>query len=238
MNFLLTIETCVSNSRLPVCFNVRETELAGAPDETRRQLIEAAAEVFARVGFRAATVREICQLAGANIAAINYHFGDKETLYAEVLNDALRRARQKYPPDLGLEPSATPEERLQAFVHSFLLRVFDDSPNAWHSKLMAREMVDPTPALNRLVQQQIDPMSRVLMELMRALLGRDADEDEVRRCGMSVVSQILFYQHCRPVVSRMFPDLKFDPEELRSLARHITRFSLAALKELRKAKGQ
>src|SRR5882672_8263904 len=102
-------------------FNLHEPELPPAQDQTREQLIEAATEVFARAGFRAATVREICQKAGANIAAVNYHFGDKESLYAEVLRHALHRARQKYPPDLGLGPKATPEERLHAFVHSFLL---------------------------------------------------------------------------------------------------------------------
>jgi TetR/AcrR family transcriptional regulator, regulator of cefoperazone and chloramphenicol sensitivity len=51
-----------------------------SPDETRLQLLEAAGEVFAEVGFRDATVREICRRADANIAAINYHFGDKENL--------------------------------------------------------------------------------------------------------------------------------------------------------------
>lgn len=206
-------------------------EPAVAPDKTREQLIEAAAEVFARAGFRAATVREICQKAGANIAAINYHFGDKETLYAEVLSHALQRARQKYPPDLGLGPKSTPEERLHAFVHSFLLRIFDDGPHAHHAKLMAREMVEPTTALDRLVREEIGPMAGTLMEIVRSLLGRGASDTQVRRCGMSVVSQVLFYHHCRPVVTRLFPDLKFKPKEIGDLALHITRFSLAALRQ-------
>jgi AcrR family transcriptional regulator len=211
-------------------FDLHEPELTPAPDRTREQLIEAAAAVFARAGFRAATVREICQKAGANIAAVNYHFGDKEALYAEVLSHALQRARQKYPPELGLGPKATPEERLHAFVHSFLLRIFDDGPHAHHAKLMAREMVEPTAALDRLVREEIGPMAGTLMGIVRTLLGRGASDAQLRRCGMSVVSQVLFYHHCRPVVTRLFPDLKFKPREIEELARHITGFSLAALK--------
>lgn len=217
-------------------FNLHEPEPAPVPDRTREQLIEAAAEVFARAGFRAATVREICLKAGANIAAVNYHFGDKETLYSEVLSHALQRARQKYPPDLGLGPKATPEERLQAFVHSFLLRIFDHGPHAHHAKLMAREMVEPTTALDRLVREEIGPMAGTLMTIVRSLLGRGASDAQVRRCGMSVVSQVLFYHHCRPVVTRLFPDMKFKPKEIGELALHITRFSLAALKDSRHKK--
>src|ERR1700749_925116 len=91
---------------------------------TREHLLEAAGEVFAEVGFRAATVRQICQRAGANIAAVNYHFGDKEELYRALLKDSYRAAIAKYPPDFGLPPRATPEQRLRAFVYSFLLRIF------------------------------------------------------------------------------------------------------------------
>src|SRR5476649_200862 len=92
-----------------------------SPDETRRQLLEAAGEVFAEVGFRDATVREICRRAGANIAAINYHFGDKETLYAEVLSYSHGKTLEKFPPLLGIASDAPPEKKLRAFVQSLLL---------------------------------------------------------------------------------------------------------------------
>jgi hypothetical protein len=55
---------------------------------------------------------------------------------------------------------------------------------------------------------------------------------------MSVVSQILFYHHCRPVVMRMFPDMKFNTASVEKLAAHITRFSLAAIRDMAKSSAR
>jgi AcrR family transcriptional regulator len=197
---------------------------------TRALLLEAAGEVFAEVGFRAATVRAICQRAGVNIAAVNYHFGDKERLYVEVLRHSHEKALAQYPMDLGAPAGATPEERLRAFVRSFLLRMLASGPMAWHGKLLALEMIEPTQALDALVQERFRPMARLLRQIIRSLLGPAAGPEVERLCGCSIVSQCLFYQHCRSVVARMFPDQQFGPADLERLADHITRFSLAALR--------
>jgi len=61
-----------------------------ADDATKTRLLEAAGEEFADKGFGGATVRAICARAGANVAAINYHFGDKERLYIEAVIEAHR----------------------------------------------------------------------------------------------------------------------------------------------------
>ena len=113
--------------------------------DTRRRLLHAAAEVFAEHGYRAATVREICAKAGANVAAVNYHFGDKARLYQEVFEGLIGEALGKYPPDMGLGPNPTPEERLEAFVRSFLLRVLTVDKAAWLMRLMSREMFEHRP---------------------------------------------------------------------------------------------
>ena len=201
------------------------------PAETRRQLLEAAGEVFAEAGYRDATVREICRRAGANVAAVNYHFGDKETLYAEVLRFSQNRALEKYPPLLGVAADAPPEKRLRAFVQSLLLRIFDKGPTAWHGKIMLREMIEPTAALDSIVEERVRPMAGQLWQIVSEILDCPMNDERVRLCGFSVVSQCVFYHHCRPIVSRLFPKLEpLDHAGIERLADHITRFSLAAMK--------
>jgi len=205
-------------------------------DETRRQILEAAGEVFAEAGFGRATVREICRRAGANIAAVNYHFGDKETLYAEVLRDSQRMAFEKYPPLLGLAADTRPEEKLRAFVRSFLLRLFDNGPITRFGQIMSREMVEPTGALDALLKERLRPMAGLLRGILAEILRRSPDDERVRLCVFSLVSQCVFYHHCRTMISRLFPEQRLDASAVDHLAKHIAEFSLAALKHLPDAK--
>jgi AcrR family transcriptional regulator len=221
-----------SNVRLNHAFEmaaVPQPKLDTAAAQTRQSLIEAGGAVFAESGFHNATVREICRRAGANIAAVHYHFGDKDALYREVLAYYQGRALQKFPLDLGVSPDAPAADRLRAFVRSFLLRLFDPSSDAWHGKLISREMIDPTEALDSIVVERIRPQARHLGGIVRELLGGEPDPATVRACSLSVVSQCLFYHHCQPVVRRLFPELNFSPAQLEELAEHITKFSLVAI---------
>ena len=203
--------------------------------ETRRQLLEAAGEVFAESGFRDATVREICRRARANVAAVNYHFGNKETLYAEVLRHSHQAAYEKYPPLLGVAENAPPEKKLRAFVHSLLLRIFEKGPNAWQGKLMAREMIEPTAALDSMIEERIRPIWSQLRQIIAEILDCPANDERVQLCASSVVSQCVFYHHCRPVVSRLFPQqFPLDAARIEQLAGHITKFSLAAMKSFKR----
>ena len=199
--------------------------------ETRQRLLEAAGEVFAERGFRAATVRHICQRAKANIAAVNYHFGDKERLYTAVLKYAFSCGLQKYPPLLDLESNAGPEQRLRAFIRSFMLRCLGEGSPAWLGKLMEREMAEPTYALDILIHEAFRPLFELLMAIVRELLGPRAQSAQVQLCADSIIAQCLHYQHARPVLVRFDPDLKFGLVDIDRWATHIAEFSLAALRQ-------
>ncbi len=197
---------------------------------TRERLLESAGEIFAECGFRAATIRDICQRAEANVAAVNYHFGDKERLYSEVLQYAHASAIQKYPPLPRQMEGASPEERLLAFVHSFLSRLLDQGRPAWHAKLIAREMVEPTTALDALVENSLRPQTELLKSIVRDLLGEHSDPGRVRLCVQSIVGQCLYHHHGRTIIQRLYPEQKPPFQDIEGLADHITRFSLAAIK--------
>src|SRR5580765_6236376 len=125
---------------------------ADAAPDTRERLLEAGGAVFSEAGFRAATVRDIVTRAGANLAAVNYHFGDKKGLYAAVLQHYAGEALAKHPPHGGLDSDAGPEKQLHAFVRAFLLRILDPGHQAVYGRMMAREMIEPTAALDRIVE--------------------------------------------------------------------------------------
>ena len=197
--------------------------------ETRLRLLAAAGEVFAEQGFRRATVREICSRADANIAAVNYHFGDKEKLYANVLQHWLGEALKKYPPDGGLPPTAPPRDRLTAFIRSWLYRMLGEGMPAWHGKLMAREMSEPTAGFDFILAETIRPMSKRLTGIVRELLNPDISDRAAQDCAMSIAGQCCFYRHAHEMIRRLYPGHELVPDQIDHLARHITQFSLAAI---------
>ncbi|HET6421809.1 MAG TPA: CerR family C-terminal domain-containing protein [Geobacteraceae bacterium] len=201
--------------------------------ETRLRILETAALVFAERGFAATTVRMICGRANVNIAAVNYHFGGKEALYREVLRYVRSRAYEKYPITYGLAANPSPDARLHAFVHSFLLRALGDEWAVGFGTLTMREMVEPTGALDMIVDEGIRSMFQQLMDIVAAILGKEADDELVQSCSRSIIGQCVFYMFSRSVITRMAPEQKFDEEALKTFAGHIVDFSMNALRGMR-----
>jgi AcrR family transcriptional regulator len=202
--------------------------------ETRRRLIEAAGEVFAEHGFHNATIRQICDQADANVAAVNYHFRDKAELYEAVLRYSHCAAEAVYAAN-KVAADAPAEERLAAYVRTMMSRILDEGRPAWHGKLMSREMTEPTAGLDALVRNVFQCRFKELYEIVAVLLGEKASHDDIEKCCNSVIAQGVFYQHCKPLLVRMEAHLRYDKSGIEELVQHVTRFSLLALKELRRS---
>jgi TetR/AcrR family transcriptional regulator, regulator of cefoperazone and chloramphenicol sensitivity len=200
--------------------------------ETQRRLLEAAGEVFAEMGFNSARIRDICKRAEANVAAVNYHFRDKENLYRETMRYAQVCAGEAdFPIEVRPEGNQPKEVRLRGYIRSFLERVLGHGRPFWHTKLMTREMVDPTPILDEIIRDKILSHHQLLLSIMTQYLGSNTPKLVLLHTAGSVLGQILFYAHARPVIQRVTPEA-YSPENMNTLAEHIFEFSHAALLHL------
>jgi TetR/AcrR family transcriptional regulator, regulator of cefoperazone and chloramphenicol sensitivity len=208
-----------------------------AAERTRVRLVEVAGEIFAEVGYHHTTVRQICERAGANLAAVNYHFGDKAGLYTEVVRQSMRAARLDAV-RAALDQNASPEEILRAVVKARLESLWGQELGDWHFRIVAHELAKPTPAMNQVVTEAIRPVYQRLREVISKILGLSADDEKTRLCAHSVIGQIVFYAFARPVISRLWPQMKMTPQQVNRIADHIADFSLAYLRAASKSQGK
>lgn len=206
--------------------------------DTRQRVLESACEVFAEKGFHDATVHEICDHAEANIAAVNYYFRDKESLYNEAWRYAMQVANGKYGLPGNVLKDVPPEEQLYQIILARLRCIHDEGLAGCFPKLLARELLKPTPALEQIVLQVLHPRMHRLGDLVTELLGSGATPRQIRRCTMSIVAQFAHTNFSRPIREVMHrlheqqePGHKHPP--LEDLARHMTDFSLAGIRHYR-----
>ena len=211
---------------------VRTTPAAAADQETRGRLLGAAERLFADRGFKKVTVREICRAARANVAAVNYHFGDKLGLYREVLQSAIDAMRATNDAARKAGEGQTAEEQLRRYIVIFVHRILGSGTDTVH-KLIHREMNDPTPALDALVEQGVRPRVEYLSGLIAEIIGCAPSDPRVLRCVASVQTQSIAYLP-NPIAARL--GLTFTPTaaHLDELAEHIAEFSLAGVHAVRK----
>ncbi len=195
---------------------------------TKARLLEAAGEEFAEKGFAAARVRTICDRAGANFAAVNYHFGGKEQLYVAAVLEA-HRCGTAIPPGPAVR-DGDPAARLRGFIHFFLSNVMamNEQKNSWHSVLMLREMLQPTAALEALVREAIRPRFERIVEILREVCP-EADELRLAALACSVVGQCLHYKTAAAITERLIGPEAFAALDVDYLTDHISGLCLAAL---------
>lgn len=197
-------------------------------------MIAAAGEVFSLRGFEGATVREIVQRAGANLAAINYHFGDKASLYREALVYAHRETNARYPLATAGEGLELPDDQLREYVRMWLLRLLEDSSRPmWPMRLLARELLEPSPALDATILSGISVNFRRLVQICRGILGPAASEDELTHCTLCILAQGLGYLNHHQIIMKLMPGMKYDREALLGVAAYIAETQIAGLKHIR-----
>jgi TetR/AcrR family transcriptional regulator, regulator of cefoperazone and chloramphenicol sensitivity len=196
--------------------------------ETRDRLLKTAEAMFADRGFKRVTVREICRAARANIAAVNYHFGDKLGLYRNVLQTATQSMHHLTDEARAAGAGQPADEKLRRYLRIFLHRLLAPGHEAMY-RLIQREMQDPTPVLDEVVEHGVRPRIVYLSEIVADIIGCDTADPRVLPCAASIQAQAVSYMP-NPIAERLGHKFDPTPANIDAAARHIAQFSLAGVR--------
>ncbi len=189
---------------------------------TKEKILLAASWLFSQRGFEATSVRDICLEAGVNNALVNYHFGDKRSLYRAVIERELANSQWTAPPP----PDLAPVEKLRWIVEHSLEDVFRRDHFTRSSN---RELLDPSEELMALLQGPLERHFNALLEVLRALSDDRLGEDELRLTALGISAQVQFHLFAPKFIPHLIgPDMA-ERVDVRLLADHITRSTLTIL---------
>jgi AcrR family transcriptional regulator len=197
--------------------------------ETRRRLLNAACDVFAEKSYREAKVADICKRAGANVASVNYYFGDKASLYKEAWQHALKTVDE---PAFSKSASGGPEDHLREYIKNLIQGFSEKGRSGRFSRLYMREMVNPTGLIQVAWHDIIEPKRQKIQTIIRDIAGPETEELSILLCELSIINQ------CRALVTVKRSDLEYilgrplGPELINRMADHIATFSLAGIHAL------
>lgn len=200
---------------------------------TKERLLAAAKEIFAERGARDATVRDICARAGANVAAVNYHFGCKEKLFMAVLSDYLERCYERYPFNMGLGPAPTTAERLKAYIRAFLYRLMGDGDPVDErlGMLLSAEIMEPSEHFFNVSERYLLPMHDELLAIIRAMLPK-ATNRTVQLCAAGVSGHCLLFDNAKQLIRRHRPEMALENLGVELVTDFVFRFALAGISSM------
>lgn len=199
-------------------------------NDTKQRVLESAMELFASKGYAETSLKDISGRAGANKAAINYHFRSKENLYVEAWRLAFERSLAAHPLD-GVADSASAEDRLRGHVLAMARRITD--PETREFDMIEKERANPTGLLAEIMRKSIEPVQKRLEGILQELLGDQAQPSHVLLCMVSTMSQ------CIHIFLQERPGSRIAPRpplglDIESIADHIATFSLAGIRDMRR----
>ena len=186
-------------------------------------MLEAAGKLFAQHGYDATSVRDICLEAGANIAAVNYHFGDKRSLYRAVIERGASESPSFRPPPA----EATPEERLHQLVFAALEDIFETREA---TLVIAREFLDPPQDMIEVLQGPMKAHFNSVIRLFNELSDGRLDDMELHMAVMGLMAQLQYYRVSHKFIPHVIGDARNEQLTVPLLAEHIPRSTIRSLK--------
>lgn len=197
---------------------------------TKERILGVAETLFARHGFAGASLRQVTAAANVNLAAVNYHFGSKESLIEEVFRrrlDELNRHRLAALAAIEANPSRTLEDVLDAFIRPALEQSMDSTGGTAFVRVLARAYAEHDERLRKFLSDNYGHVLREFAGAFSKLLPRLSNDELYWR--LDIVAGALTYAMADFGMIKRKNNVSEQSHREQS-AQHLVRFAAAGLR--------
>lgn len=196
-------------------------------EQAKRRLLVAALEKIGDKGYENASVREIADAAGQNVAAIAYYFGNKENLYGEVIEGIISYLNRAFG-ELAAEAKELLEsgkmtgekgaELLKRMLRNLLIEHIERDEIGKLRNVMIREQASPTAAFEKLYTRGMQPLHEFFTRTLAAASGDDPESHRAKIRAHALFGQVLGFTVARSTILRRLGVQKLEKEHADMIA--------------------
>jgi AcrR family transcriptional regulator len=197
-----------------------------APHATKDRIMEAAEALFIERGFAATSLRAVTGMAGVNLAAVHYHFGSKEELFADVFHRRIAPVNQerlkrldRLKARVGARASSV-EEILEALLAPVLLQGVHP--------LIGRLYGEPPKMVQSIIEREFGALVRRFLAALSEALPEIPPEELSRRFQFIIGAMIHAVSFPDPTF--LLPEAPSPSESLPLLLERLVRFAASGLR--------
>lgn len=200
---------------------------------TRDRLLKVAEKLFAQKGYDAVSVREITTTANCNLAAVNYHFGTKQSLYLQMFRERWLSMAQRildcFEENLaGYGGDSSPDTIIRSLAEAFIKGPLTDEERLYHFQLMTRELIKPTEGFDLVVNEVVRLFFERLGQRLSVIFADTTDAECMILNILSIIAMINYFTVARTPVSKII-GRTYDESFKNRLVQHIVTFCLSGL---------
>lgn len=201
----------------------------GRGAETRRRLVMAALDAFGRLGFEAASTRDIAKAAEANLAAIAYHFGSKEALLVAVAEHVVAEVQKHLGARLALAQTLmagpldrmTARQMLHGLAEAYIATLLGEAEAERWARFILREQMAPSPAFDT-IYGFVHGAHAIVTGLVARLLDLDPRSEEAAARAFTLIGQIVIFRVAQPIVLKRMQWRSVGPRERALILKIVT----------------
>ncbi|MFH2044367.1 MAG: TetR/AcrR family transcriptional regulator [Pseudomonadota bacterium] len=201
-------------------------------DNTRKRILATAEKLFAQKGYNGVSVREITQSAKCNLAAVNYHFGNKKNLYFDVfryqLLPRLAEIETRFEDNLAKQTEINLETIVRTLTLVFIEKHLNNLGNESLNSMMHREINNPTGAVEIVIKEGMVPFFEVLIKQLKPYLPENMDEIKIKLNIFSMIAMSLYFSLAQLPVTTI-TGKEYNETFINQLTEHIVSFALHGL---------